>query len=112
MDEEEISLYEPPSGDENQSEKDISFSQELQDVAEGINNNEDQLASQHSPIKMPENVQSSTPKGVKPKDGDATSDDGLDYDEEFKPLKSLPDVHVEVTEGKLSENSKTKGRKI
>ena len=61
---------------------------------------------------MPENVQSSTPKGVKPKDGDATSDDGLDYDEEFKPLKSLPDVHVEVTEGKLSENSKTKGRKI
>ena len=71
------------------------------------------MTSEYSPIKLSGNVQSSTPvhKKSHTEYKDDTSDDGLESDDEFT-VRTLPDVYVEVTEGKVSENSKTPGRKI
>ena len=71
------------------------------------------MGSDNSPIKALGNLQTSTPKQKQsqPIDSDS-SDDGLGDNDEFHRQKCLPDVYVEVSEGKVSEKSKVKGRKI
>ena len=73
------------------------------------------MSLKNSQINPGGNFSSSTPKApkkVSAKCEDETSDEGQESDDEFDTLARLPDVFVEPTEGKLSENSKSQGRKI